>query len=401
MSKAPPAQVIFPTMLWLLPWLGMLIGIKLPPVVFGAFFMMLTVLAFTGVLGKTFDMRLVACGMALMAANLLHQVVLYFHGFVDFSYTIKIAIFGCMAYAVGYALAGPATRARHLPATYIAIAAGFALVALASAMNSGFILQGEILLKTFALDIVTDMPVHKTHMGMYSSLAMCMLPALIAFGPKAAGGRWFWGVGLVSALAGFASNVATQNRTPLLAFGVSCLITYFIAAQQLRTTRWSLSRIIAWFWGAIAVSAAVASLVVLNIEHLTSTVFVAFERGSLDTPRYNVWKTMLSHYGDYFWGGRQIRLPEFFAHNFWLDALWDSGILAFIAWVCFFAVHLVFAAQLVRQRQHLITNALPLCLFLSVLLSCMAEPVAAGSVAYLLVVFTLLGSMACLSRAKT
>jgi hypothetical protein len=338
--------------------------------------------------------RLIVLLLCLLTTLCLHQLPLMYEGWTDFTLVIKLIVFGIMAYWCGAAhMANSQSMAQAL-APAAALALGFSGFALAAAINSGFLVGGMLILQLYPTDPITGLTIHKTHMGMYSSLGICLLPVVLAFGPRRCGSPWLWVAMLLAAIMGLGANLATQNRTPLLA-----LMMCFLGVWMLKTFSGplrlsSMDTLARKLLFTLFTTAALACAIYLSADWLSDNLLLAFKKGALDTPRYKVWETMFLHFGDHFWGGRKIRLPEFFAHNFWLDALWDSGIPAFFAWLFLSIAHGVMLGSFLRTSAPLLMRAVVLCLSLSFFASMLAEPVASAAVTYLLALIFMMGLIA-------
>ena len=111
-----------------------------------------------------------------------------------------------------------------------------------------------------------------------------------------------------------------------------------------------------------------------------------------------VWLTVVEHLTDHFWGGRLIALPERYAHDLWLDVLWDSGLPAFIAWTAFHLLHLLYAIRVLGKP---IGNPLRWVLLgtvSSVYTSALVEPVVGASLFYFWIGLMVLGVVARLAQ---
>ncbi len=385
LSKIRP-WVFAATMLALAP--------KVPIVSFGAIFMAVVISGISGELWRVISQRFILLTLGLFTCISLHQFVMLHHGMIVFSYAIKMLVFGVSCYWLGYASAGSPHVGRYTATALIALALGFSGIAFANALNSGFLTQGILILRTFSIDIISGEYVHKTHMGMYSSLGMCLLPIAIFFRPRQIGGWCVWSLILIAGVSGFLANLATQNRTPLIAMAASMIFVMLLSISELRKRPVSLQRVTTLYLLGIVLFTALLIGLWRSIETLQETVLLAFSKGALDTPRYRVWVTMFEHFGDYFWGGRKIILPEFFAHNFWLDVLWESGHPAFAAWLVFHAVHLWWAWSIfMSRRSSLLIKCVVACLTFSFLASFMVEPIPSASIMYTMAHLAFLGTI--------
>jgi hypothetical protein len=123
-------------------------------------------------------------------------------------------------------------------------------------------------------------------------------------------------------------------------------------------------------------------------------VFKQFQKGGLDTPRYELWQAMLTHFFDDFWGGRHVLLAESYAHNLWLDVLWDAGIPAFTLWASFHLYHFFMWAVLISRTKSVPARFVLVGIGVSFLLSFMVEPVNVASQYYIWASLAFFGAIA-------
>jgi hypothetical protein len=395
MPKVSMIQRLSP---WALAFVMLTLAPKVPLIAFSGITLAAVMYALQGRLWGAISERLIVLLVVLATCVCLHQFVLLYHDMVQLSFALKMLVFGSLCYWLGYASVFKQRDEWSITAGLIGLGLGFGVVALASAMNTGFLIHGILILPTYARDIITGEIVHKTHMGMYSSLGMCLLPIALFLSPNRVGGWLIWGGIVLAGVSGFMANLATQNRTPLLAAGLSLMLVMALTLLDVRRQKISMERL-TWLFiaGSLVVFGAIVAIWV-SADTLLETVLLAFDKGSLDTPRYRVWMTILAHFDDYFWGGRQIRLPEFFAHNFWLDVLWDSGQPAFYAWVGFHLLHAWFLMRALFGNSSMVLRCTVACTYVSFLLSFMVEPVPSASVMYMLGHLVFMGVLAALAK---
>ena len=326
--------------------------------------------------------RFVSLLMLLLVALVLHQVPLVLHNLTPFYQGIKAIVLGLFAYAGGYVLVG-LLRGRPLTLAVVLVAgsSGFVGLSIVSAVYSGFPLQ-TLLLPGYAINPITHVAMHKTHIGMFSSLGMCLLPAVLFWSPVGWRERLFWLFLLVLVAAGFAANMALQNRTPVIAMCVVLVVGVAIHLKETISSR----RSVLWFYGMLVLltALAVGATWAISIwwDTVKVTAFAAFDRAALATPRYMVWQAMFQHFTDHFWGGRLIQIPEHYAHDLWLDVLWDSGLPAFFAWVAFHLLHLVYLVRVLARPIGQVLRWVVLGTVGSVYLSALVEPVVGASLFY-------------------
>lgn len=358
----------------------------------------LVVAIITGHFWRAVNARFVWLVMLLFVALVLHQVPLILHDLTPFYQGFKAILLGLIAYVGGYVLVGM-LRGRPLALAVVVLAAGSGFVGLSivSAVNSGFPLK-TLLLPGYAINPIEQVPMHKTHIGMFSSLGMCLAPLVLFWAPSNWRERLFWLAALVMVASGFAANMALQNRTPVIAMGLVLVVGLAMHLKDTASKRHS----VLWFYGVLVFLTVLAMAATWAIsvwwDTLRTTAFAAFDRSAMATPRYMVWLTVVEHLTDHFWGGRLIALPERYAHDLWLDVLWDSGLPAFIAWTAFHLLHLLYAIRVLGKP---IGNPLRWVLLgtvSSVYTSALVEPVVGASLFYFWIGLMVLGVVARLAQ---
>lgn len=329
------------------------------------------------------DMRFMKLTLLLVSALFAQHIVATYQEITPLTVAVKAMVFGWLSYCIGYWFVARDERINdlHLVVAAASLATGFVLLGFAAALDGGFPLQTTHVVG--AVSPLTGEPMHKTYIGMSASLGMCLAPVALLWRPQSSAQKAIRIWCLVLVLTGFLANVALQNRTPVLA-----IVLTLAAAGAIKLRAWLLSGVELKGWVSLflvtpTVIIAGALLVWAAGDFWSEVVFKQFyEKGGLETPRYIAWKAMISGFFDHFWGGRRIVLTEAYAHNFWLDILWDSGIPAFSLWVVFHVIHFLMAFAYVFRCQSELRKFVILGLAVSFLMSFTAEPVNAASQYY-------------------
>jgi hypothetical protein len=363
----------------------------------------ITAVAMTGALGAVVNTRCIILSLLLFVAACLHQFTSFMQDIILFSAAIKGIAFSICCYWVGYSI--PINQAEKneklVIATMLSIALGFLTLSFGSVVNTGFPTKA-LTFDGGAINFIEGNALHKTSAGMYASLSICLFPIVLFTNPLEKGNRLYWAIALAFSVLGFLANMAMKNRTPVLALGLSTIL-----AMQVYAYRWlkngpTLHGITKLFLGTPAVIACIG-LVYIALDSVSDVAFAQFQRGGMETPRYLVWQTVLSHFFDYFWGGRKIILIESYAHDLWLDILWEAGIPACLTMLIFHIIHFYMGFRLLGIVS--IRLAITILGFLcSYLLTFTVEPVAAASGYFLwgsLVFFGMCARLWHMSNPKT
>lgn len=332
---------------------------------------------FLGVFNPAFFARM----FLLAAFSGLYYAVLVSHWMIGLGDFIKWPLLYVSLYVAGYAFTSASTpqRARATAWLLLALALGFLAYGFASVVKTGFPLKG-LYLPYGALSIWGEGLLHKTGGGVFGSLGMCLFVAAIAT-RKGEPQRWLWFlVCIMAAIAGFSVNLALQNRTPLLAMGLASLLGSWVLLREHARTGLDLNRLMRW----VLIAGVAMGIAAVALYHymplLLDTVFARFRiLGVFETPRFHVWQVMLAHLFDFPFGGRQIRLPENYAHNVWLDAVYDVGILVTLLLLAFHFSHLRALRDCFTRLPELRLRVTMVVISTSLIFSFLVEPIMSAS----------------------
>jgi hypothetical protein len=305
-------------------------------------------------------------------------------------------------YALGYSAGADPPGAQMWK--LLAVVGGFATFAFLSvegALQSPTLFAtSEIAERQAASYWAQNAVVGGTGLGALGSLAMCLLPAVLARpapGMRAVIVVPWKGLVVVVAALGFVTNIALQNRTPVVAFAGTVLATG-VLMTYLRPTSWT-KRLMAAavLAGLIVVAFNVGPIVqALAPEYGLARRFV--ERGA-QTERYGAWTTVLASLPHHPFGGRLAdRGGLQYAHNLWLDVAVDAGVLPALLLLAFQASHIGAIKRLVRNDVPGPMRVALIGVGLSFLATFMVEPALQFSVMYFAASGYLLGSASAIAR---
>lgn len=316
--------------------------------------------------------------LSLFAA--LHYATLILHQHAALFDMVKLPIIFAGLYAAGYTLARGTTEnnANRTAWLLLSLALGFASYGFGSVVYTGFPMNTTFL--PGANSLWQDGVLHKTMIGVFSSMGMCLLPAAFTSQTGPNRGRLWTVTCLCVATAGFASNLALQNRTPLLSMGAAVVIGGWIVLRERMSRGISLKSVVQW--GSAGTLVAAVSLVALIqfFPLLMDTVFLRFRMmGGLHSTRFDVWMTMFEHLFDNPFGGHQIVLVENYAHNVWLDAVLDVGLPIALLLLVFHLSHVPALITCVLKLPFLRLRVTIAVLGISLAMSFLVEPIMSAS----------------------
>jgi hypothetical protein len=229
---------------------------------------------------------------------------------------------------------------------------------------------------------------------------MALLPALV-FGARRRGAqtRMFVAASATAAGLGLYANIALQNRAPFLATTAALLAGAFLFLRSREiSSSIKLERLV-----VIGVPAVIATMLMPLWAWFSGLdVFERFQNEGLESARYELWWTVLTQILDYPAGGRLIRIPEYFAHNLWLDVAWDAGPLPFAILLVFHVSHAPAFLAFFRGNSSLLAKQIVAGIGVALVFACMAEPVLAlrnGYFAFSCYFLALVSALAAARRA--
>lgn len=226
--------------------------------------------------------------------------------------------------------------------------------------------------------------VNGTVLGLYASLGFCLAPAALLWSTEDGKSHFLARTGLfLIAGLGFATNMVMQNRSPYIALGLAFLLcgwVYFRSAVGSSTKRIGglLLRL-----SPLLVAGLV--MVILFPDFITGILFQRFgEQGGDTGGRVQAWIAVLQNLPSQPFGGKVIHIGGLrFAHNLWMDAAYNSGLLALLALLLFHLAHLPFIARFYRLKPPMIELLATTAIGVSMFMGCMVEPVLDASRLYL------------------
>ena len=195
------------------------------------------------------------------------------------------------------------------------------------------------------------------------------------------------------------SSVSLGARTPIIVFLLSIVVTIVFINffnQSFQASRWIMIcfylsiACMGLFFGEIlteSLLALISSLLDLNIGNRLISE-------GLETPRYIVWQQVIDQIPNYPWGGRYMIISEDYAHNIWLDQMYDAGILAMLLLLTFHIVQIPILLRFFKLDIPKIIHVFVLCTFVAFLAAFMQAPVIQASCVYFAISCFFFGSVA-------
>ena len=186
------------------------------------------------------------------------------------------------------------------------------------------------------------------------------------------------------------SSISLGARTPIIVFLSSIIATFtfgtFGTFSKKRSQQSTL--IMICFYSFIAVIFLLFRDVLnqMLIELINNLLGLGIGNrlmsDGLDTPRYMIWQEIIKQLPDYPWGGRSMIMTEGYAHNIWLDQLYDAGILAMLPLLIFHLVQIPIFFQFFRLKLPVIIHVFTLCTLMAFIAAFVQAPVIQASYQY-------------------
>jgi hypothetical protein len=193
------------------------------------------------------------------------------------------------------------------------------------------------------------------------------------------------------------SSIALGARTPIIVFLLSALATFVFTSFSNKDSK---SPTIIYIYGTISfivcllIYALSENLSVLTNTFLELGIGGRLESDGLETPRYEVWKAVIAQMFDFPWGGRVMNISESYAHNIWLDQLYDAGILPMLLLLTFHLVQIPILIRFFRLKLPTTIRVFVLCTLIAFLAAFLQAPVIQASYIYFAISCFFFGSVA-------
>jgi hypothetical protein len=236
--------------------------------------------------------------------------------------------------------------------------------------------------------------------GLYASVGMVLLP-LVFFR-----GRKMVHTGVVEALLaglagsiGLAANLLFQNRSPMLALGLSLIwvsgyLLWRAGAEGPGIRRVAILRM-AWLGGGLA---CLGWLFQTQVQ----LALFRFQTVGLGTNgRAEAWRSVMTHLFDQPFGGRHYNLAGLsFAHNLWFDVANDSGLVSVLLLNVLIGIHIIYVHRAFQR-----TAGFDLLVLMAMLLSlgvgAALEPLLIGSPTHFAMLMMMFGWSVALGTGPT
>ncbi|MBS3027366.1 MAG: hypothetical protein HCA25_09795 [Dolichospermum sp. DET50] len=209
----------------------------------------------------------------------------------------------------------------------------------------------------------------------------------------------FFIVILILVLMSGYSSISLGARTPIVVFLISVFATFIFTIslkKGFQISRW----IMIFFLSSIGVILFLLRDVL--IETILPLINSLLELGigsrlaseGLETSRYETWLLVINQMFDFPWGGRAMIIRSSYAHNIWLDQMYDAGILAMLLLLTFHLVQIPILLRFFRLKLPKIIHVFVLCTLIAFLAAFLQAPVIQANSVYFAMSCFFFGSVA-------
>ncbi len=333
---------------------------------------------------------------ALIAFCILYHAVCVGYGFVTGWDALKQTVYFVGLYTGGYVLSefdGPTPPPGRTLVTLAIPAVG--LVAFAAVTTFATVARsGTTQLAERAVTSLWDAAetFNAPGIGAAAGAGLCLAPAVLFSRSSGFAPKWLGNVARVAfgvlAVAGALTNLALQNRSPVVALAAAAVFATLIFAKSRHLSRSArLARVVA------AAGLVVGMLLLFGSDAAHQwALYDRFMVERLESDRYEAWIAILQNLWATAFGGRTIDIGLLYAHNLWLDVVYDAGIAPALVLLAFHASHVLPALRGLGNLR-IGTRTAILGILVSFLVACMVEPVLAFSPIYFAASGFILGAL--------
>ncbi|MDB9468385.1 hypothetical protein [Dolichospermum circinale] len=239
-------------------------------------------------------------------------------------------------------------------------------------------------------------------LDIFSYLGLSLIGLLVAIISTPSVGKFrklilFIGIFFLILMSGY-SSISLGARTPVIVFLVSLLTTFMFTNFSTKDSKAKILRIIIYFSiGFIAFFAS--SFLVENFYQFINSLLdlgigSRFLSEGLETPRYIVWQEVITQIPDFPWGGRSMIISASYAHNIWLDQMYDTGILAMLLLLTFHIVQVTIIVRFFRLELPIMIDLFVLCTLVAFIGAFIQAPVIQANPVYFAISCFFFGSVA-------
>src|SRR5699024_3770554 len=240
------------------------------------------------------------------------------------------------------------------------------------------------------IDVWGKDSIKATVVTVYLSFSLAVFPAFFIKNPKIKKGKILLlkTIIMFCALSSFYITAQMASRTSIIIIGLSSLMIYLFLHG------FSLKKIIIpiiTLLGIILMWVLFQSNIFgIKTWWSQTSVYNRFQSSGLESSRYDAWKEVIKNMFNYPLGGRKIDISISYAHNLWLDVVYDAGVLPFILLIAFTLIAAFSLVRFIRLDFPVFLKALLISIYVAFFTIFMTEPILATKERFYFTVFCLI-----------
>lgn len=327
----------------------------------------------------------------LLTFGVIFSAINYSYEFIDFGLVITYVLFPVLIFSFGYSFSNGDLKYQK---TYlyifilIIIMNLFILITYLKTINIyGNLEQAKIVLNGRGLsDLWSGDIIKATEITVYLSFSLAILPTLFIKDNNVSKRmiiiyRLITVMGFISAIF---ISLKLDSRTAILL----ALLSFFTVFVY---TQFSFKKI---FTPLILILLLALLRVLYNINFFgvkvwweATSIYLRFSTTGLESERFNAWKKIVNEMLNYPMGGRHIDINTNYAHNLWLDVIYDAGLISFLLILVLSIIGLISFVEFIYLGHPKYLKVLLLSIYTAFIVLFMTEPIMSGGEAFFFILF--------------
>lgn len=328
--------------------------------------------------------------------GITYAFITYYYDFFGLLNTFSHAVFPICLYILGYTLGEEDFRYKKTYTFIYMLLIGLSLYILLSYLwtlsvfGSLDVAKDELHSRSIA-SIWDGSQIKATVVTVFVSFGLALVPTLFIRDKSVekTGLLVFKCINLFCFFIAFFITIQMSSRTAVIIVLLSFLTVYFFSSKL------SFKKTIITPAAFIIFLILIWGLYKLNIFKIrywweSTAVYSRFQSKSLGSDRYEGWKEIIQGLLHHPMGGREIDLSTAYAHNLWLDVVYDAGIVPFILLIIFTLIVFVSFIKFTFLEHPPFIKTLLVAIYTAFFVSLMTEPILATFERFYFVIFCLI-----------
>lgn len=331
-------------------------------------------------------------GIFLLLFSVTFSLIMYGHGYTGKGLIPVYLLFPFLAFIGGYFISETDKSYRKVYSIvflFMIATTGFVFLSYlqtisvyGSLENVTNVLGGRLIASFWDV----SSPIRATSMAVMLLFGLSLLPTVLVATPKS---KWFLGAKILTVVSFITSMImALQvgSRTSVMVAVIS-LIAYilFVGKFNLKKIYGILSIALVGGIGRYLFNRDIFNM---KTAYEETVIYERFQESGLESARYDAWEQVLTNFFAYPLGRREIDLKLGYAHNLWLDVVYDVGWIAGVLLIVFMVISLIVLFKFMKFNHPLYLKAIMLLTFVGFYIFFMTEPTLSGGQRVYFVLYT-------------